>query len=313
MRSFLRNVAWLSRRQRVRAEVILVEWCPLASEPPLAEILGESGSRGSLPVRIIRVPWETAASRFDQADEMILWTFTAKNVGVRRARSAFILATNADILFTPALFRSIGKRPLDEQRYYRTNRYDVEGVPLDASPREQLARCKQSVVRVNLLGGSVRFDQPTSGRVLERTVRSYVSEQRAAQPTSRGTRAERPTEWIHTNAAGDFFLAHRDLWGELRGYPELGSAGQLDGYICVMAASAGFEQVVFDGRRRIYHLEHPRGVDWERGGKPKHYVVPFPEFLEAAREMVLAGRPTVFNDSTWGLADVELPEATLGW
>jgi hypothetical protein len=313
MRSFLRNVAWLSRRQRVRAEVILVEWCPLASEPPLAEILGDSGSGGSLPVRIIRVPWETASSRFEDADEMILWTFTAKNVGVRRARSAFILATNADILFTPALFRAIGKRPLDNGTFYRAHRYDVEGVPLGASARAQLARCRDSVVRVNLLGGSVRFDGPTRGRALAKAVRSYVSQQRAAQPISAESRASRPTEWIHTNAAGDFFLAHSSIWEELRGYPEFGSAGQLDGYICVMAASAGFEQVVFDGRRRIYHLEHPRAVDWERGDKPQHYVVPFPTFLEAASEMLLSGRPTIFNDGSWGLADIDLPETTLWW
>jgi hypothetical protein len=313
MRSFLGNVAWLSSRQRVRPEVILVEWCPLASEPPLAEILGESSSRGSLPVRIIRVPWEAAASRFDQADEMILWTFTAKNVGVRRARSAFILATNADVLFTPALFRAIAKGALDKRTFYRTSRYDVEGVPLDASPRAQLARCKQSVVRVNLLGGSIRFDRPTEGRALDRAVRSYVSQQRAEQPTSPESRARRPTDWIHTNAAGDFFLAHRSIWDELHGYPEFGSAGQLDGYICVMAASAGLEQVVFDGRRRLYHLEHPRAVDWERGEKPRHYFVPFATFLEAASEMLLSGRPTIFNDGSWGLGDVDLPESTLWW
>jgi hypothetical protein len=313
MRSFLRNVAWLSSRQRVRPEVILVEWCPLASEPPLAEILGESSSNGSLPVRIIRVPWETAASRFDQADEMILWTFTAKNVGVRRARSAFILATNADILFTPALFRAIGKRPLDNGTFYRTHRYDVEGVPLGAGARAQLARCRHSVVRVNLLGGSVRFDRPTGGRALDHAVRSYVSQQRSAQPTSTESRASRPTEWIHTNAAGDFFLAHRSIWEKLHGYPEFGSAGQLDGYICIMAASAGLEQVVFDGRRRIYHLEHHRAVDWEQGDKPQHYVVPFPTFLEAASEMLLSGRPTIFNDSSWGLGDIDLEETTLWW
>jgi hypothetical protein len=313
MRSFLRNVAWLSRRQRVRVEVILVEWCLLASEPSLAEILGEPSPSGSLPVRVIRVSWETAASRFDQADEMILWTFTAKNIGVRRARSEFILATNADVLFTPALFRAIGKRRLDERSFYRTNRYDVDGVALDADPREQLARCKHSVVRVNLLGGSLRFEQPTGGRELDTAVRSYVSQQRAGQPTSPESRARRPTEWIHTNAAGDFFLAHRTIWEELRGYPEFGSAGQLDGYICVMAASAGLEQVVFDGRRRLYHLEHPRAVEWKPGEKPPHYVVPFPTFLEAASEMLLAGQPTVFNDASWGLEDVDLPETTLRW
>jgi hypothetical protein len=311
--SFLRNVAWLSRRQRVPAEVILVEWCPLPNQPPLAEFLSGSDSRGSLPVRIVRVPRETAASRFDQADEIPLWIFTAKNVGVRRARSSFILATNPDVLFTPALFRAIGKRRLDMNSFYRTSRYDVTGVPLDASPRTQLARCRKSVVRVNLLGGSLRFDRPTGGVRLLRAVRSYVSEQRATQPRSRASRAARPTDWIHTNASGDFFLAHRSRWEEFRGYPEFASAGHLDSYICVMAASAGMRQVVFDGRRRLYHLEHPRAIEWHLPEKPAHHVVPFETFLQAANEMLLAGNPTVFNEPSWGLAEVDLPEATVRW
>jgi hypothetical protein len=306
-------VAWLSRRQRVRAEVILVEWCPLPKQPRLAEVLSGSDSRGSLPVRIVRVPRETAASRFDQADEIPLWIFAAKNVGVRRARSPFILATNPDVLFTPSLFRAIGKRTLDKNSFYRTNRYDVTGVPLDASPRAQLAHCRRSIVRVNLLGGSLRFDQPTGGVPLVRAVRSYVSKQRATRPGSQASRAARPTDWIHTNASGDFFLAHRRRWEEIRGYPEFASAGHLDSYLCVMAASAGIRQVIFNGRRRLYHLEHPRTIDWELTQRPAHYVVPFETFLDAASEMLLAGKPTVFNEPSWGLGEIELPEATVRW
>jgi hypothetical protein len=311
--SFLRNVAWLSRRQRVRAEVIIVEWCPLPNQPPLAEVLSGPDYGGSLPVRIVRVPRETAASRFEQVDRVVLWTFAAKNVGVRRARSSFILATDPDVLFTSALFRAIGKRTLDKNSFYRTSRYDVTGVPLDASPRTQLARCKKSIVRVNLLGGSLRFDRPTGGIPLARAVRAYVSEQRGMQPESKESRAARPTDWIHTNASGVFFLAHRSVWEEVRGYPEFGSAGHLDSYICVMATSAGIKQVVFDGRRRLYHLEHARAVDWDRPQKHGPYVVPFETFLEAANEMLLNGKPTVFNNSSWGFGDIDLTETTVRW
>jgi len=312
-RSFLRNVAWLSRREHVPVEVIFVEWCPLPDRPPLADVLSRSESPGSLPVRIVSVPKDIAATRFDRADEIPLWIFAAKNVGVQRARSSFVLATNPDVLFTRALFRAIAKRSLGAGSFYRTNRYDVAGVPLDASPRAQLARCGRSVVRVNLLGGSVRFERPTGGLRLVRAIRSYCSEQRSKQPGSPESRAARPTEWIHTNAAGDFFLAHRRFWDELRGYPEFASAGHLDSYLCVMATSAGARQVILDGRRRLYHLEHPRAIDWDVSQPPAHYVVPFETFLDDASEMLLAGRPTVFNDESWGLAEIDLPEATVRW
>ncbi len=313
-RSFLRNVAWLARRERVRAEVILVEWCPLPDQPPLAQILSPPSPGGSLPVRIVTVPTATAASRFERADEILIWASAAKNVGARRAQSPFILATDPDVLFTPALFRAIGKRTLDRSSFYRTNRYDVAGISPEASPRAQLARCRSSVVRVNLLGGSLRFDVPTGGVRLTRAKRSYLSKRRSTQPRSRESRAARPTDWIHTNAAGVFFLAHRSCWEAIRGHPEFASAGHLDGYICVLAASAGMKQVILDGRRRLYHLEHSRTVDWDRPEPPPaHLVVPYETFLEDASEMLLAGKPTVFNGPSWGLGDVDLPETTLQW
>ena len=308
-RSFLRNVAWLSRREQISTEVILVEWCPLPGRQPLSEVL--SGSYAPLSIRVVTVLTATASRRFEQADVIPLWIFAAKNVGVRRARAPLVLATNPDLLFTPALFRSIGKGGLDESSFYRTSRYDVVGVPLDASPRAQLARCRRSIVRVNLVGGSVRFERPAGGLRVARAVRRYAAEQRSRRPATPEEAAARPTEWIHTNASGDFFLMHRDRWQELRGYPEFPTAGHLDSYLGVMAASAGLSQVVLDGRRRLYHLEHPRAVDWEHPEQAVHYVVPYETFLEAAREMLLKRRATVFNDEAWGLADVELPETTL--
>ena len=312
-RSFLRNVAWLARRQRVRAEVIFVDWCPLPDQPPLAEILRPPNSGGSLPVRIVTVPTETAASRFERADEILVWNSPAKNVGVRRAHSSFILATDPDVLFTPALFRAIGKRTLDTDSFYRANRFDVTGVPLEASPRTQLARSRSSIVRVNLLGGSLRFDRPKGGVRLATAVRSYLSKQRLTQPRSRASQATRPTDWIHTNASGCFFLAHRSCWERIRGHPEFPSARHLDAYICVMAASAGIRQVILNGRRRLYHLDHSRPINWDLPHPPAHLVVPLETFLEDASEMLLAGKPTIFNGLSWGLGDVDLPETTLQW
>jgi hypothetical protein len=293
--------------------VILVEWCPLPDQPPLAEILSPPNSGGSLPVRIVTVPTATAANRFERADNILVWFSAAKNVGVRRAQSPLILATDPDVLFTPALFRAIGTRTIDRNGFYRTNRYDVVGVPPEASSRAQLARCRTSIVRVNLLGGSLRFDPPTGGVRLATAVRSYLSKCRSTLPRSRESRAARPTDWIHTNAAGCFFLAHRSCWERIRGHPEFPSAGHLDAYLCVMAASAGMKQVIFDGRRRLYHLEHSRSVDWDLTHAPEHLVVPLATFLKDAGKMLLAGKPMVFNEPSWGFGDVDLPEVTLRW
>jgi hypothetical protein len=66
--------------------------------------------------------------------------------------------------------------------------------------------------------------------------------------------------------------------------------------------------------RGLYHLEHSRTVDWDRpDAPPAHLVVPLETFLEDASKMLLAGKPTVFNEPSWGLGDLDLPEATLWW
>ena len=285
--------------------MILVEWCPLPDAPPLAEAVA------GLPARVITVPREVAQQAFEQADEIALWIYAAKNVGIRRARAPFVLATNPDVLYTPALFRAIAKATLDAHSFYRTSRYDVAGVSTEERPRDQLEHARRSIVRVNLVGNSLRFDPPTGGRAVAKGVRRYNALQRAIAPATPEARAERPNEWLHTNASGDFFLMHRDRWAELHGYPEFASAGHLDSYICVMAAAAGLRQVILGGRKRLYHLEHERAIEWGRPGAAAHYHVPYETFLDAAQGMLRAGAPTLFNDESWGLGGVELPEADL--
>ena len=73
----------------------------------------------------------------------------AKNVGIRRARGEFILATNIDIVFSDELIKFLAARRLEKGRMYRIDRTDVmSDVPLHASLDEQLAYCRQHVIRL---------------------------------------------------------------------------------------------------------------------------------------------------------------------
>jgi hypothetical protein len=183
---------------------------PAPGPAPLAEVLSGSNDGGRF-----RFGSSAFRGRSRQADSS---GPTRSRCGSSRRRTSgcggsdppFVLATNPDVLLTPALFRAIGKGRLDRDSFYRTNRYDVTGVPLDANPRAQLAECRRSIVRVNLLGGSLRLDRPTGGVRLARAVRSYVSKQRSTQPRSRGPRCT--TDRLDT---------HERLWGLLRRAPQL--------------------------------------------------------------------------------------------
>jgi len=112
-------------------------------------------------VRFIEVP-EEVHRRYRHAAGLPLYQMIAKNVGIRRARGQFVLATNIDILFSNELAAFLGERRLRTDRLYRVDRYDAMGaVPADASLDEQLAYCSSHLIRINRREGT--FDVTPDG------------------------------------------------------------------------------------------------------------------------------------------------------
>ncbi len=143
--------AWIEqcRRHRLASELVLVEWNPPAERPPLAEALDWPADPGPCTVRIVTVP-ETIHRRFRHAEALPLFQMIAKNVGIRRARAPFILATNVDILFNDELVSFLAARCLEKGRFYRIDRSDtMSEVPLEAGVAEQLEYCRTHLLRVN--------------------------------------------------------------------------------------------------------------------------------------------------------------------
>jgi hypothetical protein len=301
MQNFIDVLFALAARRRARFELVLVEWNrPLAS-PPLESVL-EWPESLPFPVRVIEVPPDVHR-RLPKAEQMAFFEYTAKNVGIRRAHGDFVLATNPDNMFEPAVVNVLAGHKLSADSFYRVDRFDIRSPIPDGTVEERLAYCRANIWRINTLGRSVVFEHPprrwaARPRLLQRAVSHSAVElpDRSA-----------PESWIHCNGAGDFLLMHRERWHDLRGYPELPSSGMLDGYGCVMATAAGMTQRLLRGWCRIYHQEHPRAAEWAMGETP-HHSVPYEQFLRDAGEMLAAGRPKIFNSVHWGLADVELVE-----
>lgn len=147
---------WLeqARRYRVNSELIIVEWNPPSDRPPLAEALVWPRDPGPCAVRIIQVP-PHIHRRYRHSDKMALFQYIAKNVGIRRARGRFVLATNIDLLFSDSLARFLASPPLNLDYMYRIDRHDVPAdVPLHAPVTEQLQYCRDNVMRVNTREGT---------------------------------------------------------------------------------------------------------------------------------------------------------------
>ncbi len=154
MQAFVGGWIAQARRHGIPSELIIVEWNPPADRVRLAEALEWPDDFGPCRVRFIEVPPELH-QRFAHAEALPLYQMLAKNVGIRRARGRFVLATNIDILFSDELAGFLAEQRLECGRMYRIDRHDaMSDVPIDSPIEEQLAYCASHLIRVNVREGT---------------------------------------------------------------------------------------------------------------------------------------------------------------
>lgn len=289
----------LCEKQGLNMELVIVEWNPPQDTPRLADALKWPDSPKYCRVRIVEVP-EEIHRQFPKSEHVPLFEYIGKNVGVRRARGEFVVATNTDILFSEELIQFIACGKLSPKCFYRVTRYDVEGpVPLDLPVEDRLAHCQQHIIRINGYLGSFdnRFSQKYDlYRVLYHWY-DYVTWRVRHFPH------DRP----FTNASGDFFMMHQSHWHPLRGYPQIIGADNnglfhSDAFLMYQALFYGLKQVRLGNRLRIYHQEHQRFRNTNL----------FSRQVESAQQQLLrANKPVIFNNELWGLGDYNLPESII--
>lgn len=146
--AFLNALVAQCNRFRLPTELIVVEWNPPPDRARLVEALRWPEENEYVAIRIVEVG-EQLHRTHRYSDRLPLFQMIAKNVGIRRARGRFVLATNIDIVLSDGLMRFLAARRLRPDRFYRVDRYDVDGVTdADAPIEEQLQLCEGSVIRV---------------------------------------------------------------------------------------------------------------------------------------------------------------------
>lgn len=127
LKRFIKHLDYqLEHHQLNLIELIVVEWNPLTTEPLLNQILSPAKN---FSVRIITVPNQVHNTVPNNPPPVL--EFWAKNVGSRRARGQFILATNPDIIFTQQVIDKIAQRQLQHNTVYRIDHYNFDGQELD--------------------------------------------------------------------------------------------------------------------------------------------------------------------------------------
>lgn len=315
MRLFVSGLIHQANAFRMPIELIFVEWNPPADRPPLHQVLPKPGPNDMLRLRYITVP-PAIHQRFRRHIEIPLFQMIAKNVGIRRATSPWILATNIDLIFSDPLCATMARQDLDPQCFYRANRVDIpDGIDESMTLAQQLEWAAQHVIRINGWDARYRYvDVRTHGMKevgpISRRITDYIGRRhRMRQPLG-----EREYYLLDRMACGDFTLMHRDAWMAIHGYLELDLYSiHVDTLGIVAARAAGYTQVVFPSEACTYHIDHPAG--WsaldtvaklkfleERPGID-HSVM-----LEVAKEMLELRKPLRLNPPDWGFANEHFQE-----
>lgn len=149
MQAFVDSWTIQAQLYRLESEIVVVEWNPPADRPHLAEVLSLPVNRNICDVRFIEVPADLHAG-IPNSVAIPLHQMIAKNVGIRRARGQFVLATNLDIVCSRQLMEYLAMRRLESGVMYRLDRYDVSSdlPPHAAGVDPLLKHCAGHLLRV---------------------------------------------------------------------------------------------------------------------------------------------------------------------
>lgn len=350
MQCFVDGFIEQCKKHDLSAELILVEWNPPENNPSLAEALRFPADKGPCCIRIIRVSKE-AHMKLNHADKIPLFQMIGKNVGIRRARGKFVLATNIDILFSDNVMNFI-KKKLKKGVLYRVDRLDVpERLPEHDSFDEALRFCSKNLLRINHKAGTtVIVERTLAEKVivgfrfcfnkfisvfkilfdvsLGKIVRGLISF-RLQAPYLLRKNIRRilcffyPSNSLilHTNACGDFTMLSREDWVELRGYPEWNIfSWHLDSILLHQARQHKIIEKDLARRICIYHIEHEVGSGYSAEGAKALFNrldsrgIPYlsdQDLRNLVSEMKKSPKKVVYNPDNWGMADQVFEEITI--
>lgn len=300
--NFIKSISKSAARTNGEVEVIFVEWNPPADKPDFREAMNWPDIPREVEVRNITVP-SAVHNSIPGSDDMPMFEYWAKNVGIKRARGDFVLATNPDIIFNSEMVDYLVSN-LDGEYFYRANRYDINIIPdCDLNYNQMINQCQNNVYSIK-----TRFNASRPGGANDRKTLNqikYIGSRiiHSMKYTYRSVHPKMP-QYLnsYTHYAGDFLLTTKENWNEIRGFPEGSYNWHADRIATLNLASQGLKQEIIAPPARIYHQEHEN----------MHSQRPQPDLGELLTE----GGPSeggilLQNDEDWGLSGSELVHHTV--
>lgn len=341
MQHFVDGFIAQCKRHNLKAELILVEWNPPKDRPPLVEALNFPQDKGPCAIRIITVPREVH-DKLMCADQLPLFQMIGKNVGIRRAKGKFIVATNIDILFSDELIKFM-RDQLEPGHLYRADRFDVPPeLPKADSLDETLEFCKEHYFRINgKFGTKIRGNRKVIDFILWGTqiairicrrlkkltkknlkglakIRVALLVSQMKQALMQLKQALMRFQRLHTNACGDFTLLSYQDWMDLRGYPEWEIFSfHIDSVLLFQAQQHHIKEIDLPKQFSLYHIEHGKGSGYTPEGadvlfkRLEEKKIPYlrnEDFDEIVRGLRTSKEKVVYNSENWGMSNLNLDE-----
>ena len=341
--SFVNGLALQCERHGLRGELVLVDWNPPASRPPLADVLSWPEGTPWFTAKVVTVPHEVHL-RLPNARALTIFQMIAKNVGLRRASGDFLIATNIDIIFSDEIMEWMQAADLRDGVVYRSDRWDIPNdIQLEPDFDALLARARREAIRHNRLDGTSDIvdgvlREPQLKRVdhlLISPIRNSLQAIRYALDQGEDVRASVDhllqdtlpnmrrfylTPPTHLNGCGDFTMMSKAGWSDLRGYPEWPVfSWNIDSVTLIHAVCSGYEHIETPRAAVHFHIEHsygsgytPQGWDslWSRMQQRDVTVINWEDFRSITLDMeedFQAKKRIELNAADWGMAGLDLP------
>ncbi|ORE20061.1 hypothetical protein BCV71DRAFT_196684 [Rhizopus microsporus] len=238
--NFIDSAYLLAEHSQQKIELLIIEWNPPANKRRVLDAFRFRRSK-HLTYRIITVS-PKIHSILPNLGNAPLHEFEGKNVGIRFARGEYIVCTNQDDIWSHNFINAIQSKVFEKDTIYvqYQSRHDIHDnlppsiVKLEPFPDDETLynACK---LREQDWGN---YQLPGPSTV---TAEDY---------------------WYYGDQAGDFTMAHRDTWKELRGYRETGGVAWVDIEFILTAVGTFGKRLVYSGDTFTCHQEHPN--EWEK-------------------------------------------------